>query len=218
MRILAPLIAIGSCFPQSAAAMTFRVGEDGRANWVLGIGVIEQGDDERLLRILETRQVDTLVLASPGGSVDASMVLGHVVRDRRLNTVVPTGAECLSACFFAYVAGNHRWVAEGATLGVHQFSGGTWNETAENVQQAAQVVVAELIQFSFEMGIGIEALHVALRTPPEEIHIFSRIELERYGLLGKASTIVYGETYEKDCPFPKEYKLADPMNLYPECH
>ena len=105
---------------------------------------------------------------------------------------------------------------ESASLGVHQFYG--LEAPADNVQVSSQYIVANLIQFIFDMGIGIEALHIALKTSPSEMYVFSKAELARFKLTGKSPIIAYGTTFRDGCPFPLEFDLHDPMGLYPQCH
>lgn len=70
-------------------------------------------------------------LESPGGNYIEGLRLAQFLRDNRIATVVETGAECYSACAFAFLGGTgystqegigvyvDRMVAPGAILGFH---------------------------------------------------------------------------------------------------
>lgn len=98
-------------------------------------GPIAAGDAERLRATLE--QVfplehdelnPALCLDSPGGSLDEGVRIAEVLAAHFTATVVPEGAECLSACAVAFMGGTFGWyeyifnmrlIHPGARLGFH---------------------------------------------------------------------------------------------------
>jgi hypothetical protein len=64
----------------------------------------------------------TLALDSPGGSVMGAAHLSQWVKDNKVDTVVPNGAQCASACVLIWGAGEHKFAGESAQLGVHNAS------------------------------------------------------------------------------------------------
>jgi membrane-bound ClpP family serine protease len=61
----------------------------------------------------------TLALDSPGGSIDGASHIMQWVKDNQIDTVVPNGAVCASACVMIWGAGVHKSAGETAKIGVH---------------------------------------------------------------------------------------------------
>ncbi len=119
-------------------------------------------------------QVDTLRLDSPGGLVYPALVLALDVSARGLDTVVPEGAACLSACAFPFLAGRERRVA--GVLGVHQI----WNEA--NDARAALVAMADVLEVMARLSVDRQVTAAMLRTPPEGMHVFTPEEVRAYAI------------------------------------
>ncbi|MGX7872678.1 hypothetical protein ACVDG5_007400 [Mesorhizobium sp. ORM6] len=122
--------------------------------WISAEGSIEAGTPARLKRVLKTLNGRKLpiVVSSPGGSVDAALVLGRMIRQNKLDIGVGktrfagcrpgdqdckqddgkgaryfgiayvNGAFCNSACPLMLAGGIQRFVGEWAYLGVHQIT------------------------------------------------------------------------------------------------
>ena len=103
---------------------------------------------------------DTVVLSSPGGSLDEGLSIGEEIRRRGLNTVVgrfdPSGtylpSYCASACILAFAGGVNRIVLPGSMLGIHQFTGGS-GVSSEDVSWA-QRRSGEITGYLNRMGIS----------------------------------------------------------------
>jgi len=67
------------------------------------------GNDEKL----------TVYLSSPGGEVHPATMIGVLIRDRKLATMVPAGATCASACALIWMAGLPRKLGTRSRLGLH---------------------------------------------------------------------------------------------------
>lgn len=72
--------------------------------------------------ILKDPNIDTVVLDSPGGVVIASRDLAMRIRRLHLTTIVPANAECASACFMVFAAGERRIAGPSARIGIHSAS------------------------------------------------------------------------------------------------
>lgn len=81
-------------------------------------GAFSAGDANRIIQVLEQQDTFLVVLASPGGVVEEAFSVADAIRERGLETYVPYGAECNSACFFPFMAGERR-LADG-DLSVHR--------------------------------------------------------------------------------------------------
>jgi hypothetical protein len=72
---------------------------------------------------------DTVLLSSPGGDLGQALIMGEIIRSRRLVTAVGTvdasghvkPSYCASACVLVFAGGKIRVGVEGSMLGVHQF-------------------------------------------------------------------------------------------------
>lgn len=61
-------------------------------------------------------------LRSPGGNARVGTQAGRIIRDRRLNTRIPAGWACFSACNFMFMGGDMRNVDPGGLFIVHMFT------------------------------------------------------------------------------------------------
>lgn len=71
-------------------------------------GVIKPGDAEQIIKskaILWRAQIE---LDSLGGDVDDAIKIAALIKTFQVDTLVPKGAKCASACFFLFLAGQHR--------------------------------------------------------------------------------------------------------------
>jgi hypothetical protein len=121
----------------------------------------------KLIRRLPRLQ--RLLLASPGGDVYSAITIAHEINRLRLDTEVPQGYTCLSACSFLFMAGDDRQVY--GQLGVHQIS------ASDPDLSAAQIALSDISQMLTEFGVTDEVFVLMLRTPPTEMYIFSEDEL-----------------------------------------
>jgi hypothetical protein len=108
---LFPLLALVLCVAMpshSPAANLSPKSEDGQEIFLSGR--IERGDADNLRRLLLARRAPALVihLNSPGGSLQEAVLLAKIVETAALDTVVKENGICASACFFVWLAGNHR--------------------------------------------------------------------------------------------------------------
>ncbi|CDX24510.1 conserved exported hypothetical protein [Mesorhizobium sp. ORS 3324] len=122
--------------------------------WISAEGTIEAGTPTLLKRLLKTLDGQQLpiVVNSPGGNVDAALLLGRMIRKNKLDIAVgvtefsgcapgakncrhddgngaiyfgtpsDSGAMCNSACPLMFAGGIRRVVGEWAFLGVHQIT------------------------------------------------------------------------------------------------
>ena len=119
-------------------------------NTLFLMGDIRNGDSFSLRKALRNHEINTIVLASPGGLVMEGLNMAGIIFDKGLNVYVAEKATCASSCTFMFFAGKERKVR--GKLGMHQFysgnasASGNINET-ENV---FQFTVLEIIGFLCE--------------------------------------------------------------------
>ena len=135
------------------------------------ITIAAPADFFRALR--ERPEASRLVLISDGGSVYGALSIAFQVHERGMTTIVPAEGWCYSACAYIYFAGATRELA--GELGVHQIS-----TEGEISLSGAQTTIADILDAleTFDVDPGI--LSVMFRTAPDDIHVFSADEIERY--------------------------------------
>ncbi len=116
-----------------------------------------------------------VALNSPGGSVDAALKVALEINKRGLATFVPRDMGCYSACAYIFLAGAGRQV-EGE-LGVHQIS----TEIADLV--LAQTTLGDVLDALQQFGVKQPVISHMLRTPPDDMYVFSATELAELGIL-----------------------------------
>ena len=102
--------------------MRFTVEEiDGR-KVLLAEGRIDDNLIPRLQAALESVQGDEIWLRSPGGNARIGNQAGRIIRENGLQTRIPQGWACFSACNFLFMGGFARFVDPGGQFIVHMFT------------------------------------------------------------------------------------------------
>ena len=78
------------------------------------VGEIKHSDAAKLSII--SPKCGQVSVNSPGGSVDAALALGRVIRTNALNVMIDEEDRCDSSCAFLFVAGVNRTLAGVATV------------------------------------------------------------------------------------------------------
>jgi ATP-dependent protease ClpP protease subunit len=79
----------------------------------------------------------TLALDSPGGSVRGASHFADWIKENKVDTIVPNGAWCASACVIVWGAGAHKSAGETARIGVHGARSMLATNDDRNVSDAA---------------------------------------------------------------------------------
>lgn len=119
--------------------------------------------------------------ASNGGDFDASLLLGRLLRELGLSTLVAKNEQCMSACVFAFMGGERR-VVEGR-LGVHR----PWFPVAQDFpdrQMKYRNVQRILRAYIDEMDFPASLYEAVMAVPPESMHFLAPAELKRFYLEG----------------------------------
>lgn len=170
--------------PTIAAAMTISLEQVSGRPYILAEGSIQSGDMWKLAVLaLSDENIKFVVLISEGGSVYDAIEIGGAIRYFGLDTYVPAGQYCYSACMFAFIGGAARGAGEGASIGVHQFYGADDYASSATTQRETQLLSGRILEHVLEMGVAPEVLAYALRTPPSDIHIFAQDELSRLRII-----------------------------------
>lgn len=117
-------------------------------------------------RAVRQGDVSFLVLSSPGGDLIEGILFAETVRDLGLNTVVPDGADCASACSFVFFAGIERSLY--GRVGVHQFR----TESGNSDEALTQWTAGEVIQVLNGFDVPRIVFEKMLQTLPEDMYWF----------------------------------------------
>ncbi len=179
-RLLAVILA-GVTFSTASAADFVEKSSASTGSYLVLEGRIEEGDTDRLENLLLSGKADSRAIAfnSPGGSLWEGVLLGRILRYRGFSTYVRPGEECVSACLFAFMGGEQRFVYPGGELGGHQFYGGGERTASQGFTQYS---TAELFKFAREMGVSGEVIEISSSTLPDQMHIFTPDELQKFKL------------------------------------
>lgn len=163
--------------------MTIELVDDHRLE---ATGTITPGTAKRFRAEVEKRgsYVRTVVLNSPGGSVQDALEMGKLIREKEFATLVPAGGHCASSCPLVFSGGVQRSAGKDAAIGVHQMI--AYGSTAMNgadVQNSIQTVSAACQRHLTEMGVDLKVWMHAMETPPQELFYFTPKELRDLRLI-----------------------------------
>lgn len=166
----------------AANAMDFTLEKRFGKTLVVGDGPIIPGDNDRLRALVNKVQLQphgyrVLEVNSPGGDVEAALLLADVIHDFDFHVVVGPGRICSSACgSVLFLAGKLRTVREGAELNLHTCDGSDTLWPAERCNKAVE-------DHALSRGLAHGPLFAYMRAvPPEEMIWFGRSEAECAGL------------------------------------
>ena len=173
------LLALCLCFPGSAWSQAtadfppFSLLQGSPEIAILN-GEIDARTPLNFRRLLASQpRISVVVLNSPGGEVQSALLVAEDIYERKINTIIIEGSGCYSACALIYFAGSER-VAEGE-LGVHQISG------SADIQ-SAQLNLSDIIEYLSKYGVSAEVITKMLRTPPDQMYVFSQEEIAALGI------------------------------------
>jgi hypothetical protein len=112
---------------------------------------------------------DVVLLSSPGGDLSQAVIMGEIIRSRRLATAVGTAdasgrvkpAYCASACVLVYAGGKPRFGVLGSALGVHRFV--TTKATSDPVADTQRVAGA-VLGYMTKMGVASSVVEAMSET------------------------------------------------------
>jgi hypothetical protein len=161
-----------------AAPITFELAGDGR---LIATGTIDPGAATRFAAEVEKRgsYIRTVVLHSPGGSVQDALRIGRQIREKGFHTAVEDGAYCASSCPLVFAGGVERQAAPKASIGVHQIFAAQSNApvNAADAMNNAQRISAECQRYLGDMGVDLQVWVHAMETPKDELFYFRPDEL-----------------------------------------
>jgi hypothetical protein len=115
-----------------------------------------------------------LFLDSAGGMAANALVIADLVHEAGLATVIAADARCTAACALIFLAGSTRLAV--GELGVQQIT------ALDGDPVATQVLLSSVVELLDRFDTPMEVVSLLLRTPPDEMHIFTAPEVERLSL------------------------------------
>jgi hypothetical protein len=109
---------------------------------------------------------DTVLMSSPGGDLDQAIIMGEIIRSRRLATAVGAvdasgrikPSYCASACVLMFAGGKPRFGVEGSRLGVHRFVTPTpGRDPVAETQRTTGIVLRYLTRMGISSAV-VEAM------------------------------------------------------------
>jgi len=197
--VRALLILVAVCFAidaTSAAEITAVNSKDGKTRLDL-IGEILPGDADKLKAEIQkandsNRLVVTIRLNSPGGNLVEGVTIADLVRKGRIATSVLNGAQCASACFIIFAAGNEKFASYQAQIGVHGASDENGRETTQS--NSATIGMARVVR---ELGVPSSIVGKMVVTPPDQmvwltVDDLRSMETKMFGKPMQTATEPYG--------------------------
>jgi hypothetical protein len=131
--------------------------------------------------------IRTVVLNSPGGSVADALIMGRLVRERKLATEVEAGKYCVSSCPLVFAGGIERRAGDKAMIGVHQVAAMASGPKPRDEMGIAQNISARCVHYLDEMGISVQVWVHAMETPHDSLFVFKPDELKSLNLVTAAA-------------------------------
>jgi hypothetical protein len=178
---LGTVVAICLGAPASSATIRTVPGKDRRIAIQIS-GRIELGDGDVFIDALKQaiaagKLVDTVQLNSTGGRLAEGARLAATVRLAKMSTSVSPGAVCASACFLVFAAGDPKFAAPDALIGVHKASEKNGRETA-----LSSAATRSMAGFAKELGVPSGILARMVSTPAAQIGWLTAQDLRSMGV------------------------------------
>lgn len=197
-KFIATLALVILC-PNSSALDFNRDGDQ-----LIMSGEIRQGDLDRLIYYLRDNLNlfivgEVVMLNSPGGNVEEAIKLAEFVHRTNRSTIVPSGAECSSACFYLLVAGGTRGTVSGK-IGIHRpyyMPERFKTFTPSQARMAYERLDDRVRQYLTKMRVPDEVIRLMFATPSSSMEYLSPLEFSR--LMGTYQPW-YEELQSSACP------------------
>lgn len=189
------LVALGSA---AGAAQIAATGSGDRAMVVI-TGELVRGDARRFTEVALSHRDATVVLASPGGSLQAGIDIGEAARLLDMRTMVPDDAVCASACALAWLGGTRRVMGNGAQIGFHA----AYRVTEQGGASVSSMGNALVGGYLNKLGLSDQAIFYITRSDPAAMQWLSEEDALRLGISVQKSGAVVTGTQSLGTPAPR---------------
>lgn len=157
-------------------------------NALVVISELTDGSADRIINFYVKTPFKTLIITSPGGSVDAGLKLGSLVKENGIQVIVVK--YCNSACSLVYFSSpkDKRLMEDDSVLGLHNVSieskGGDGDNTYVTIRQLKQFTeeLSSKVGFMFTLyasnGIPTNVLMRIATARGDDVIVVTKKELE----------------------------------------
>lgn len=161
-------LTLASLSPVAAAEFFLVDGVNPGQKGIVIRGEIKPGDDRKFFRLAERAERASVVLESPGGSVEAGLSIGAEIAIRGFTTLVLDGAGCHSICAVMWVAGERRYMSPNANISVHAAYQLVNNKDGSVSAPVSGSANAQIGAFLNEIGLNFRAIEYFTFANPSE--------------------------------------------------
>jgi len=159
---------------------------------VLIQGIIQKGDYFKLIAFVRHptnygRFARTVFLDSPGGDLDETLKIAHLLEKSHAATHVVREARCYSACFILWMSGVSRNVSAGATLGVHRINVKVGGETVDPSSERFSSIARRVENYLAALGTPRTILDKMNATSSADMFVINQRWLAEQKLLTAVS-------------------------------
>jgi hypothetical protein len=180
-RLLVAISALLLATPEASALKYKQSFHDPLAR-ITATGQIVPGDFDRLAAFVETLPQSgsirlRFVVDSPGGNIAEAEKIALFINKAAAEVAIPSGSQCLSACFLLFAAAAHRFMAPDALIGVHSVS--------QNGQEtlASMGATTALARDAARYGVPAAIIGKMVLTGPGQISRLTPGDLEPMGVV-----------------------------------
>ena len=159
-------------FYRSLAGNSVNASDDPTA--LLVSGVIGPGSYDEFRAALSGATPDLVLLDGPGGILGEALLIGAEVRRLQLDTMVGPNQTCASACAIVFLSGRVKYLATGASVGLHSASYADGRADPEATDLMAR--------YLHEVGVPRATLRRMAQTAPKDIRWLSKAEQKAMGI------------------------------------
>ena len=175
IKTRAAALALGVLSTAAAEAATISVEQLGPAAIVTVQGALDARDGERFFAKIAPLVTARVRLQGSGGSVLAGIQIGETIRLKGMETIVPAGARCASACALAWLGGSRRFLAPGARIGLHSAS----DPRSGQVSGTGNALLGAYLN---RLGLSYSTVAYLVRAAPESITWLGIADAKRLGI------------------------------------
>ncbi|MCW7553684.1 hypothetical protein NX722_13805 [Endozoicomonas gorgoniicola] len=160
--------------------VTFTVSDD----TLIMNGVIDSNVKSKLQKALNASpKITSIVMENVEGSVDdeANLEAARLVRNHKLNTVIPSNGLVASGGTDFFLSGTNRTAQKGAKIGVHSWAGEGIEDPVKLPRN--HIEHQKYLRYYKEMGIPDEFYWYTLESAPSnDMHWMTSSEIKKYNI------------------------------------
>ena len=172
MRAIICIAVLALALPAEAATITVQTIEGGDPAVVVE-GPFKAGDENTFRVQTRTMANALVVFQSDGGSADAGLNIGTMIRAKGFATAVQS--YCHSACALAWLGGAKRYMGANAEIGFHALFNA-------DTGRGSLVTDAVVVVCAAHMGLSYDAARWIIAKGPNGLNMLTKAEADRLGI------------------------------------